>query len=104
VRDWLTVLGFEVQSSQYGCYVPAVESPEWLGRWRWLDHIGRRCWPVCGAVWILHGIKRVHGARLIQPNWREKRAPAKSLPAVARKQGESGALPDKVGTGEICKP
>ena len=105
VRDWLTVLGFEVQSSQYGCYVPAVETPEWLGRWKWLDPIGRRCWPVCGAVWILHGIKRVHGARLIQPNWRERRAPAKSLPAVARKLGETGALPGKVSreTGEACK-
>jgi len=103
VRDWLTVLGFEVQSSQYGCYLPAVETPEWLGRWKWLDPVGRRCWPVCGAAWILHGIKRVYGARLIQPNWREKLAPAKTLPAVAQKLGESGALPDKVGTGETCK-
>ncbi len=103
VRDWLTVLGFEVQSSQFGCYVPAVESPEWLGRWKWLDPVGQRCWPVCGAAWILHGIKRVYGARLIQPNWREKLAPAKTLPAVAQKLGESGALPDKVSTGETCK-
>ncbi|MCL2875619.1 MAG: methyltransferase domain-containing protein [Betaproteobacteria bacterium] len=86
VRDWLTVLGFEVKSSQFGCYMPPVESPEWLGRWKWLDHVGRRCWPVCGAVWILHGIKRVHGARLIQPNWREKSARARNLSAVARKQ------------------
>jgi SAM-dependent methyltransferase len=102
VRDWLTVLGFEVQSSQLGCYVPAVESPEWLRRWKWLDPVGRRCWPICGAAWILHGIKRVHGARLIQPNWREKRARVKSLPAVARKLSDSDRLPDKVSrkTGE----
>ena len=88
VRDWLTVLGFEVQSSQFGCYMPPVESSEWLRRWKWLDQVGRRCWPVCGAVWILHGIKRVRGARLIQPNWREKKARARNLSAVARKQGE----------------
>lgn len=92
VRDWLAVLGFEVQTTQFGCYAPAVESPEWLGRWKWLDHVGRRCWPICGAAWILHGIKRVQGARLIQPNWREKRVHAKSLPAAARKLGEPGAL------------
>jgi len=105
VRDWLTVLGFEVQSGQYGCYAPAVESPEWLERWKWLDPVGRRCWPVCGAAWILHGIKRVYGARLIQPHWREKHAPAKNLPAVARKLGESGGLPGKISreTGETCK-
>jgi SAM-dependent methyltransferase len=101
VRDWLAVLGFELQSSQFGCYAPAVESPEWLSRWKWLDHVGRRCWPMCGAAWILHGIKRVHGARLIQPNWREKRARVKSLPAVARKLGGAG-VPDKISskTGE----
>jgi SAM-dependent methyltransferase len=96
VRDWLAVLGFEVQSSQFGCYAPAAESAEWLGRWKWLDPVGRRCWPMCGAAWILHGIKRVHGARLIQTSWREKRARARSLPAVARKLGESGGLPDKI--------
>ena len=102
VRDWLTVLGFEVQSSQFGCYMPLVESLEWLGRWKWLDRVGRRCWPRCGAVWILHGIKRVHGARLIQPNWREKSARARRLSAVARKLGEPGSLPGKVSgkTGE----
>ena len=88
VRDWLTVLGFEVKSSQFGCYMPPVESPEWLGRWKWLDPVGRRCWPMCGAAWILHGIKRVRGARLIQPNWREEKARARNLSAVARKQGE----------------
>jgi SAM-dependent methyltransferase len=97
VRDWLTVLGFEVQSGQFGCYAPAVGSPEWLGRWKWLDQVGRRCWPMCGAAWILHGIKRVHGARLIQPNWREKRARVKSFPAVARK---TGGLPGSNKTGE----
>jgi len=102
VRDWLTVLGFEVQSSQFGCYAPAVESAEWLKRWTWLDRMGRRCWPIGGAAWILHGIKRVHGARLIQPNWREKSARAKSLPVVAGKLGESRGLPSKVSekTGE----
>ncbi|MDR3212771.1 MAG: class I SAM-dependent methyltransferase [Azoarcus sp.] len=88
VRDWLSLLGFEVQSNQFGCYVPAVSHPEWLARWKWLDRIGRRWWPVCGAAWIMHGVKRVAGARLIQPNWREKRVRAKTLSPVARKLGD----------------
>ncbi|MDR2209775.1 MAG: methyltransferase domain-containing protein [Azoarcus sp.] len=95
VRDWLTVLGFEVQPGRFGCYAPAVSSPEWLNRWKWLDRVGRRCWPMCGAAWILHGIKRVHGTRLIQPNWRKKRSRTESLPAVARKLGDTGGLPDQ---------
>ena len=107
VRDWLLLLGFEVQSNQFGCYAPAVDSPEWLRRWKWLDHVGKRCWPVCGAVWIMHGLKRVQGVRLIQPNWREKRTRAESLPAVARKLGGlADTLPGGIGkeTGESWKP
>ncbi|MDR2093399.1 MAG: class I SAM-dependent methyltransferase [Azoarcus sp.] len=105
VRDWLLLLGFEMQSSQFGCYVPAVNRPEWLARWKWLDRIGRRCWPVCGAAWIMHGIKRVAGARLIQPNWREKRAHAENLSPVARRLNDFGGSVSKTHkeTGEKWK-
>jgi len=103
VRDWLILLGFEVQSNQFGCYVPgAASGPEWLARWRWLDRIGRRWWPVCGAVWIMHGIKRVAGARLIQPNWREKRARASNLSPVAHKVAGLPGGGDK--PEQPCKP
>jgi hypothetical protein len=84
-----------------------VDSPEWLGRWKCFDHIGRRCWPVCGATWIMHGIKRVQGVRLIQPNWREKRVHGERLPAVARKlRGLADTLPGGIGkeTGTSWKP
>ncbi|MDR1662019.1 MAG: class I SAM-dependent methyltransferase [Azoarcus sp.] len=90
VRDWLILLGFEIQSSQFGCYAPPVSRPEWLGRWRRLDCVGQRWWPVCGAVWIMHGVKRVAGARLIQPNWREKYVRAKNLSPVARRLNDLG--------------
>jgi SAM-dependent methyltransferase len=92
LRDWLTLFGFEVQSGCFGCYVPPVDVPEWLARWKWLDHVGRRCWLVCGAVWMLHGIKRVSGVRLIQPNWRDKCIRAKSFPVAVRRVGEIGEI------------
>ncbi|MDR0700967.1 MAG: class I SAM-dependent methyltransferase [Azoarcus sp.] len=100
VRDWLLLLGFEMQSSQFGCYAPAVNRPEWLARWKWLDRIGRRCWPVCGAAWIMHGIKRVAGARLIQPSWREKRARAENLSPVVRRLSDCGSGKTGKGAGE----
>jgi SAM-dependent methyltransferase len=105
VRDWLILLGFEVQSSQFGCHVPPVSTPEWLARWKWLDRAGRRWWPVGGAVWIIHGIKRVFGARLIQPNWREKHAAAENLSALARRVRGLGCPPGKINDkkGETWK-
>lgn len=85
VRDWLTLLGFETQTGGFGCYAPAVSSPAWIERWRFTEKAGARWWPVCGAAYVVQGIKRVQGTRLIMPNWREKRASAKRLSPVAQR-------------------
>lgn len=89
IKDWLTLLGFETQNCGFGCYAPAVTSAEWIERWRFLDHAGSRWWPVCGGAYVMQGVKRVQGMRVIMPNWREKKATAKQLSAVAQK--ETGA-------------
>lgn len=92
IKDWLTLLGFEMQSGGFGCYVPAVSSAEWIERWRFMDKAGSRWWSVCGSAYLVHGIKRVQGMRLITPNWREKKATAKQLSTVAqRENGANGA-------------
>ncbi|HNQ75009.1 MAG TPA: class I SAM-dependent methyltransferase [Pseudothauera hydrothermalis] len=85
IKDWLTLLGFETQATVFGCYAPAVSSETWLARWHVLDRAGARWWPICGAVYLIHGIKRVHGMRLITPNWREKRAAAKRMAPIAQR-------------------
>lgn len=90
VRDWLTLLGFETQNGDFGCYAPAVSTPAWLERWRFMDKAGARWWPVCGAGYVVQGIKRVQGTRLIMPNWREKRASAKRLSPVAQRDLTTG--------------
>ncbi len=85
IKDWLTLLGLEMQSAGFGCFAPAVRSEKWLERWRPMDRAGPRWWPVCGAVYLLHGIKRVQGMRLITPNWREKRAASKRMAPIAQR-------------------
>jgi len=91
IRDWFSLLGFETQAGSFGCYAPAVTRPEWLDRWRFMDRIGPRWWPVCGAAYVLQGIKRVQGARLIMPNWSERRASSKRLSAVAQREIHPGS-------------
>lgn len=86
IRDWLTLLGFETQSGTFGCYVPAVAAPNWLDRWRFMDRIGSRWWPVCGSAYVVQGIKRVQGTRLIMPNWSDGRARSKRLSTVAQRE------------------
>jgi SAM-dependent methyltransferase len=81
LRDWLRLLGFEVESDCYGCYRPAVSSEKWLERTAGVDRIGARWWPIFGAVYFVVAVKRVHSMRLLGPAWKPRRASA-SLGAV----------------------
>lgn len=86
VRDWLRLLNFEVESARFGGYVPAVRSPVWLERWRWLDAVGERWWPILGGVYMLVAIKRMPGMRLLGPAWRTRPVQRPGLVApVARR-------------------
>ena len=76
LRDWLRLLGFEVESDRYGCYRPAVSSEKWLERTAWVDRAGARWWPIFGAVYFVVAVKRVHGVRLLGPAWKPRRASA----------------------------
>ena len=89
IRDWLNLLGFEIQESRFGCYAPPLRTPQWLERWGCLDRAGSRWWPVLGAGYLLHGVKRVQGMRLITPHWRGRMAAAKRLSPVAQRDGST---------------
>lgn len=65
LRDWLRLLSFEVEGAQFGAYAPPLKSDKWLTRWRWLEKVGQRWWPVLGACYFLVAVKRVHGMRLV---------------------------------------
>ncbi|MBI3140913.1 MAG: class I SAM-dependent methyltransferase [Rhodocyclales bacterium] len=87
LRDWLTLLSFETQAGCFGRYIPAVSQEKWLRRWRFLELAGDRWWPIAGAVYILQGIKRQHGLRLLTPVWHDRKARAKALlPAIQKTQ------------------
>jgi SAM-dependent methyltransferase len=85
LRDWLRLLGFEVEHAHFGCYRPAVRSVRWLERYRWLDTLGPRWWPILGAAYCVVAVKRVHGARLLEPGWRKAQAPASAPVRVANR-------------------
>lgn len=86
LRDWLRLLNFEVESARFGCYRPALTSEKWLERFDWMDKAGERWWPIFGAVYFLVAVKRVRGMRLLEPNWKTRKAPAAAPAAVASKK------------------
>ncbi len=76
LRDWLRLLSFEVESGRFGCYRPALSDEVWLERFRWMDKVGARWWPIFGAVYFLVATKRVRGMRLLGSPW--KAAPSRA--------------------------
>lgn len=88
IKDWLSLLGFDVADGHLACYVPPVRSEKWLKRWRFLDGTGGRWWGVGGGVYMLQAIKRVRGMRIITPAWGQEKVERKF--AAAARQGNSG--------------
>jgi SAM-dependent methyltransferase len=87
LRDWLQLLGFELDRGAFGCYVPPCRSERWLQRWRFMELAGDRWWGFAGGVYMLRAVKRVPGMRLVQPNWRRSgKVRAKALAPLIHKE------------------
>lgn len=85
LRDWLRLLGLEVERGQFGCYRAATNTQKWLDRLQWMDRLGARWWPIFGAAYFLVAVKRVKGMRLLGPAWKTQPVMAgQSVPAVQR--------------------
>jgi SAM-dependent methyltransferase len=87
LRDWLRLLGFEVEAGRFGCWRPPLRSEQWLERFAWMDRVGDNWWPVLGSVYFLQAVKRVRGMRLVGRVRHEKRRPAAATAVVANRQG-----------------
>ncbi|MGE5470853.1 MAG: class I SAM-dependent methyltransferase [Bacteroidota bacterium] len=85
LKDWLKLLDFEVDRGSFGCYAPPFDHAQWLRRWHFMESAGRRWWGFSGGVYQLRAIKRIHGMRLITPNWQKKMLRAKGLRPIAQK-------------------
>lgn len=100
LKDWLTLLSFEVEGGRFGCYRPAAESERWLTRTAFLEPAGDRWWPVLGAIYMLAAVKRVRGMRLVGPARRSRlQRPALIAPAARMPCGEV-AMPSSSPTSE----
>ncbi|WP_036596475.1 class I SAM-dependent methyltransferase [Ottowia thiooxydans] len=71
LSDWLRLLEFELESISFGCYLPAVRGAGTLARFRWMDKLGQRWWPIFGAGYFIMAVKRTRGAKLMGQNWKK---------------------------------
>jgi SAM-dependent methyltransferase len=87
MRDWLRLLGLDIESGEFGCYRPALANPRWLARFAWMDQAGARWWPILGAVYCLVAVKRVHSMTLLNPAWKPALRLAGAPVSVANSAG-----------------
>ena len=95
LRDWLKLLNFEFESSEFGCFRPAVRSATMLQRFAWMDKLGSRYWPVLGAVYVVSAVKRVHGMRMISPIRKLTKIPNTAPVSIAGKAINTRAISSK---------
>ena len=79
LKDWLALLGFELEAGRMAAYAPPWGGEGVLRRFGFMDQAGDRWWPIAGGVYLLRGVKRVPGARLITPRWRRAGARRRGL-------------------------
>ena len=85
LRDWLRVLGFELNGGKLGCYAPPFQQKLWLDRFAFMEQAGARWWPIAGGLYVVRAVKRTHGMRLITPKWRQERARRRALAPIPQK-------------------
>jgi len=83
VKDWLTLLGFDVVGGRLDAYVPPFAREKWLTRFGFVEKTGDRWWPIAGGVYFLRATKRVAGMRVLTPA-KERRERRKALAPAAR--------------------
>ncbi|MBU6491229.1 MAG: methyltransferase domain-containing protein [Burkholderiales bacterium] len=65
LKDWLKLLGFDLDRGRFGCYRPPMRREHWLARFSFLEAAGDRWWPIFGGVYGVRAVKRVRGMRLV---------------------------------------
>jgi SAM-dependent methyltransferase len=86
LKDWLALLGFELNGGRFGRYAPPFSQGRWLERFGFMEKAGERWWPICGSVYVVRAVKRVAGMRLVTPAWRDRRVAKKSLAPVTQRE------------------
>lgn len=90
LKDWLALLGFEMDRGCFGCYAPPFRQEKWFRRCRFMELAGDRWWGFAGGTYMIRAVKRVPGMRLIQPNWRRDRSKPKALAQIIPQRRGAG--------------
>ena len=70
VRDWFSLLGYEVLDVHYFGFRPDVRNKRLFARLQWLENLAEKAWPVLGNLYMLHVKKQVLAMRPYKKVWK----------------------------------
>lgn len=98
LRDWLKLLGFELNGGKFGCYAPPFRQEKWLARFKFMERAGARWWPIMGGIYVIRAIKRTPRTIVVTPAWRRERARRRALAALPQGNGGAGRMSERKET------
>lgn len=73
LKDWLSLLGFDLLSLEHHFFRPPITSHRLLQRMQFMERAGARFWPILGGVYLASARKRLVTLTPIKPRWRPRR-------------------------------
>ena len=73
LEDWLSLIGFDIETTDVLMFRPAFSRESWLHRFAILERYGKRFWPMLAGVYVVSAVKRVSRLTPIVPRWRRLR-------------------------------
>jgi len=70
VKDWFSLLGFEVLDINYTGFRPALNNQRIFNSLKWIDRLGEYAGPMLGSMYIVHAKKQVVAMRPNKKVWR----------------------------------
>ena len=73
IRDWLSLLGFEIDRVETYFFKPPINHSGLLGRLSMFEQMGKHLWPALGGAFLLVAKKKMETLTPIRPRWRPRR-------------------------------
>ena len=70
VRDWFSLLGFEMLDVQHLGFRPGVQNEKLYQRLSWMESFGKVAWPLFSNLYVIHAKKQVIARRPYKKVWK----------------------------------
>ena len=73
LRDWLTLLDFEITRTDYFYYLPPLDNIRIMQMLGFMEQLGRFCWRIFGGIYLVAAKKRVIPMTPVKMQWQTRR-------------------------------